>query len=340
MPLNDDLYEAGIGRAHHLERFKNGLDARVLRFLRQDLHPDILGRVQSTLGSLSLRGRATTRGARYLEMLARIREMALEGYGALGRRLQGEDLVPLAKAEAGWQVGSMGRFAPPVLSFAAPDLRSLSSLVSGEHAQGLLLRDHFKKLATDLHGSMVRELNIGLAQGDGIPALTQRLHGRFKIGRTQARNVARTLANHAATMARQATFEENASLLRGVRFVATLDFRTTYICASLDGQVYAVTDGPRPPMHHQCRSTTVPVVKSWRELGFNARDLSEGQRQSLNGLVPDRLTYEDWFLRQPAAAQRDYLGDFRYGQFLRGRRISSFVNNASRIINIDDLRAA
>jgi SPP1 gp7 family putative phage head morphogenesis protein len=43
------------------------------------------------------------------------------------------------------------------------------------------------------------------------------------------------------------------------RYVATLDSRTSSICAALDGREFEYGKGPMPPQHFNCRSTTVPI---------------------------------------------------------------------------------
>jgi SPP1 gp7 family putative phage head morphogenesis protein len=62
----------------------------------------------------------------------------------------------------------------------------------------------------------------------------------------------RTSLQHAANQARQETWNQNKDIVKGVRILATLDSRTSTICRTLDGQVYALDEGPRPPFHINC----------------------------------------------------------------------------------------
>lgn len=54
-----------------------------------------------------------------------------------------------------------------------------------------------------------------------------------------------------------------ADAIPAIQFVAVIDSRTTNICESLDGQIFLKGDALgaqlTPPLHYQCRSTTVPV---------------------------------------------------------------------------------
>jgi len=54
-----------------------------------------------------------------------------------------------------------------------------------------------------------------------------------------------------------------ADSIPAIQFIAVIDDRTTDICESLDGQIFLKGDALgaqlTPPLHYQCRSTTVPV---------------------------------------------------------------------------------
>lgn len=84
-------------------------------------------------------------------------------------------------------------------------------------------------------------------------------------------------------------------------WIAILDSRTTEICRSRNGHVYAFADGPRPPAHWNCRSFIVPVTVAKLE---------------------DMPTFYTWVKRQPAPIQNDVLGTER-GQRLRAGALKS-----------------
>ena len=122
----------------------------------------------------------------------------------------------------------------------------------------------------------------------------------------------RTTVTEASASAREATYAANADVLRGVQIVATLDSRTTQVCRHYDGKVFPVNEGPRPPFHFNCRTTTAPVTKSWSEIaaGHKAAPGSPivaalaqvplGARASMSGEVPVQLTYAEWDARRKA----------------------------------------
>lgn len=142
--------------------------------------------------------------------------------------------------------------------------------------------------------------------------------GRFEDGlvaasRRQAEAVARTSVQHVAQTARQSVWEDNKDLVEGVIFVATLDSKTTTQCRSLDGKVFPLESGPRPPLHVNCRSTT--IAKLPKELDF----LDEGAtRSSKDGYVPADKSYYEWLKGQPKGFQDEALGASRAKLFRDG----------------------
>lgn len=120
--------------------------------------------------------------------------------------------------------------------------------------------------------------------------------------------IARTAIQHTATVAREAFHQANGDVIIGEKIVATLDNRTTVICRSLDGKIYPLGVGPRPPFHLRCRTTFVPEMA---DSEFNNL-LSEGEtRASTNGPVSSDQTYYQWLERQPDEYQDKAIGKAR-----------------------------
>lgn len=79
-------------------------------------------------------------------------------------------------------------------------------------------------------------------------------------------------------------------------FVATLDLRTSDVCAALDGKVFNVADAipgtNMPPMHPWCRSTTIEYIddETLNRMKRRARDPVTGK----NITVSADMTYKEW----------------------------------------------
>lgn len=105
----------------------------------------------------------------------------------------------------------------------------------------------------------------------------------------QTMTVVRTSMQHVSSSARQVTWADNSDIVEGYRWVSTLDSRTSEECQELDGQVFALGEGPLPPAHPNCRSTTVAVLNK----AFDVLD--EGAlRASRTGYVPWDMKYPEW----------------------------------------------
>jgi len=110
------------------------------------------------------------------------------------------------------------------------------------------------------------------------------------------------------TLVRQA----NEDVLAGVQWVSTLDDRTMPICQNRDGMTYELNGGPRPPAHPNCRSTAIPITRSWEELGQDGDEIPEGTRASMDGQVPRSVSFYEWLKKQPESVQREALGPRRF----------------------------
>ena len=108
-------------------------------------------------------------------------------------------------------------------------------------------------------------------------------------------------------------------------------------CRTLDGRVFPVDKGPRPPIHVNCRSAVTPVLRSADQLGLG--DIPPGTRASIDGQVPADTTYGQWLKGQPKDIQDDILGPTR-GKLFRdgGLTIDRFTNRNLRPLTLKELQ--
>ena len=102
--------------------------------------------------------------------------------------------------------------------------------------------------------------------------------------------ISRTSINAASAAGRVAWAENNSNLVKGVKIVATLDNRTTVICADLDGRIFAVGER-QPPFHMNCRTTLIFVLKD------NVK-LRGGKRASKYGQVSEKMTWKKYMTHE------------------------------------------
>lgn len=182
-------------------------------------------------------------------------------------------------------------------------------------ASGTLLDGFMSDLSQSAARRVEGAVRNGYAEGKTVGEVVRQIRGtraaNYKDGITNAsrrevETVVRTATQHVANTARAATWEANSDLVQGYVWVSTLDGSTTSTCRSLDGQRFALGKGPLPPIHPNCRSTTVA------DLGPKFDFLKQGAtRSSENGPVDASLSYYDWLKKQDQDFIKDAIGATR-----------------------------
>lgn len=193
----------------------------------------------------------------------------------------------------------------------------------------------------------------GIATGMTVDeiALEVRKTNIYNISRTQSKALVITAITSVTAQTDQAIYKANEKALTGWQYVAVLDSRTTSLCAHRDGTIYPTTDTVHlPPAHFHCRSTTVPVFKSWEDIGKlegvsqvrrrNLKGLSDAEIQFYDGLTPMRESYNTWLLRQPQDVKIRHLGDYQKVELFNSGQLTldRFTNPEGNSIGIKELR--
>jgi SPP1 gp7 family putative phage head morphogenesis protein len=225
---------------------------------------------------------------------------------------------------------------------------------------GEVLEKAFRGIATDQAERFSQVVRNGLLTGETTPAIAKRLIGNLQFGEEaktvrqlvaaggQATAVAdnqimalvRTSINQVANSASQQVYEANQDITKKYRYIATLDSRTSSICAALDGREFEYGKGPMPPQHFNCRSTTVPIIDP---------DIlppsTIAKRASADGPVPINTSYGQWLKDQPLKTQQDVLGPSKVPYFNRlvdkyGARnaMAKLVRDDGSELTLDELR--
>jgi SPP1 gp7 family putative phage head morphogenesis protein len=197
---------------------------------------------------------------------------------------------------------------------------------------GEVLTKAFRGIATDQAERFSQVVRNGLLTGETTPSIAKRLIGNLQFGEeaktvrqlvaaggqatavadNQVMALVRTSINQVANSASQQVYEANQDITKKYRYVATLDSRTSSICAALDGREFEYGKGPTPPQHFNCRSTTVPIIDP---------DIlppsTIAKRASADGPVPINTSYGQWLKDQPRSVQQDVLGPGKVPYFNR-----------------------
>ena len=348
---NEDLVDLGIRHAVHLTRLRRQTSNEVLAFLNDDVLPDLTTKLAARLERTASRGFDTGPWTtkRLRETIRVTRAQIASGMEKAGEQVIG-NIQEIGITEAEWQAAKMNAAIPKGLDIRAsvPTTRQLNSIINSRPFEGDLLKKWWSRLNVKAQNDITQQIQIGITEGETTQQIIRRLAGskagQFMDGAFGGlrRNVAATVqtaTNHVSTHAREMTYKANEDIVKGVQIVATLDHRTTEICMEQDGKVYDIDDGPRPPFHWNCRTTTVPVLKSLKEMGFKSPDFPPATRASMKGQVPARQTYGPWLRKQPAAVQDDILGKAK-GKLYRKHKlpVSAFVDDKRRVLTLKQLR--
>ena len=306
-----------------MTRYSTGVVNRMLALIdRADA--DIIRRLRAA----NIPGARTPYQRQRLEQLLRgIKEIAAKGHASMIGALRSE-LKEISAYELDFLSRQINAALVVDLATTVPAAGTIYSAALSRPMQGKYLRDWFSQLNGNKQRAIADAIRLGVVEGETIPAIVSRIRGTraanyrngiLAIQRRHAEAIARTAVNHVVSNARRSLMNANSDIVKGWQYVATLDGRTTDICMSLDGNVYATrAEGPEPPQHINCRSAMSPVTKSWKELGFKKDELSPGTRASMNGQVSAKETYQTWLRKQPAGFQDDVLGRTKGRLFRQG----------------------
>lgn len=179
------------------------------------------------------------------------------------------------------------------LTFDRFDNRAIEKIVNAKWSNkdfSECIWGHYDNMASELQSI----LNVGIALGYSVDKMSRQVRDRMDVNFSNAKRLIRTESNYILSEATQRLYENVG--LEKYQFLATLDFRTSEICQSLDGKVFEVSKRQIGlncnPMHPNCRSTTIPYLEEYQDEGDTrlARDM-DGKNYKL----PANMDYKAWY---------------------------------------------
>lgn len=317
--VNEKLVDGTLKHLIEVDQLAEEFAEEIAQFLEQDLLP----RIGRELQKRSFIAMADD------EKLFHIRNILAEQAATEG--ITGTMLVTLtefALGEADAVAKMMEEIIPVSIQTSVPAPEQLQSLVMETPFNNRIMTDWFNDLNVEIQNGLMNDIRVAIAEGQDIDTIANNLikhnldafpAGTAKRALQDAKTVARTAVNAVNTGAREMTYAQMAEFIKGVQYLATLDDRTTAICMELHGTVWPLGDGPRPPQHWNCRSTTIPVAKSWEEMGIPATDIDPTVQASMNGQVAGVKSFEDWLKGQDETTQDNLLGPVKADLWRKGQ---------------------
>lgn len=331
---------------------------KAIRRILKDLEGDIVAQL-ARIDPVGV-DRPSARQRRLERLLEQVRDTIRASYRSASTTLSGE-LRELADIEAAFAARAINQGVGFGLITTEVTRAQITGLVAGVLVQGSPVSEWWQRQAGDTLQRFTDEMRRGIAEGETNAQLIRRVRGGtqngepvlgfMEITRRNAESLVRSATQATAQAAREITYEQNADVLKGIMWMATLDSRTTVGCAARDGLLYSV--GGHKPIDHDlpweggpgnrhwgCRSTSAPVTKSFREMGIDVDEVPPGTRASINGQVPQDTTFDGWLARQPIAVQEEVLGPGR-ADLWRENKLSfrDLLDGNGRELTLAELRA-
>jgi SPP1 gp7 family putative phage head morphogenesis protein len=240
---------------------------------------------------------------------------------------------------------------------AMPSAETLASLTQDVLIDGAPSSAWWDKQAEDTAFKFAAQVRQGVINGETQERIVQRIVGRrgepglMEVSRRNARSLIHSSVMSAANQARLATFRKNGRLIKGLRWLATLDGHTCARCAALDGNAWDLDGKPimgtklpfmAPPIHFGDRCVLSPIPKTFKDIGLDIPEPDDaGRRASSLGPVHGKTTFDDYFRRLSAAQQDAQFGKGRAALFRAGKiTIRDLVSGTGRELSLEELRVS
>ena len=349
---SNEFYELLLDQQSDLIRFEESTKKKVFKIL-EDMKKDISNQLlESNLNTGLITDFKKTRLTSYLKQ---INFLIDKNYKKIDQ-LTFDELFEEAKFTNKWTKKSIdGILQGNITNVIKID--RLKQIVENKTINGKTNGEWWFKQADNFKNSFNDQITMGLARNETIYELRRRIFGGTSQGeiiqgifdgtKRQAEALVRTSVIEINNTILNNIYKENSDIIKGVEWTATLDSRTTVICISLDGLQWDLNyepinhdiKFPGPTAHWNCRSTQIPVMKTYKEI--TNKDIKENidrTRTSLDGIV-EKKDYEEWLRGKPKEFQNEKLGVKKAELWRSGeiKNIRQLINQNGRELTIQEL---
>jgi SPP1 gp7 family putative phage head morphogenesis protein len=255
-----------------------------------------------------------------------------------------------------------GRLSETIgFNFVQVSAAQLESMILGTPVGGHLLNDWVQQtFQHNLIDDIKLDIMTGYLQGEGFPAMVERIEDGFDITKRDAITLTRTYVADVNNKAAEQVYKANTDIVKGEEWCATLEVSTKsgcgvcLRCAALDGKTWPIGEPHiRPPLHPRCRCFCLCKTKSYKELGLNIPELEDAARPyteregipinvGLTRQIVDvgqfQGKFEDFLKTRGEKYQLNMLGKNRFDLYTSGKvEFSDFVNENGDLVLLKDL---
>jgi SPP1 gp7 family putative phage head morphogenesis protein len=342
MSVNDEIYDRLVDNAAMSRLYENEVNVEVDRIVRR--HAARLGKIAKGKDFTNAKQvRVLTKP----ELLAEVKRFNKE----LAANVDGH-MKDFGSEQLDFHTNNIDKALGEVFKVRRPRTNEALDKLVGINIEGdYTLSEQIARISSGEMKRIDNIINNGVSKGLTNNEMIEKIVNSTKLTKSQANALVRTSLTRSATMAQVKVMESNEALIKGYKFTAVLDSRTSQICSSRDGNEYPLDDKSHlPPLHWRCRSTITPITKSYSELMDTKSDrvrkkvlkaLPERELKKLDGRSPDKEGYGQWLKRQSQEVKlRHFDGDeerlrlFEHGSI----RLKQFFGSKGKKVNIATLR--
>ena len=272
------------------------------------------------------------------------------------------NLIQVGNLETEFAIGSVNKAATNsgTIQIATETISAarISKIADNLILNGAPQAEMWSRQSRNLQNKFKDVIRTAWGNQESIPVVAQRIRGtaaiNYKDGimttsRHHATSLGRTSIASVANQVREETYLQNLDVVEGVEFLAVLDSDTTPICRSHAGDVWLATpDGwknesggheyRQPPLHFNCRSTLIPVIKDVSKLTPAKQKLvPDNKAKSLGKAVTPPRSADAWLKTQPEDYQKEVLGK-AFATWQAGKiSFKKFVTQKGRVRSTDEL---
>jgi SPP1 gp7 family putative phage head morphogenesis protein len=285
------------------------------------------------------------------------------------------DMFDLAEREQSWISNGVERIGGPTL--VTSSVSALEKMVTRTPFAGSTIKQMYTKLSEDDSARIINTVQRGLSEGLTSNQIQREVFGtkrlnyidgvlqttRNSVNSSSNSGIVRTTVNGVNNQAKIDLYNANSDIVDKVKYSATLDGRTSLICASRSGNIYDLGKEPPLPAHINCRSYYLPFIedvdiestqpsvtdtrtRKEREKDFRAEARDRGVKISTVRKewakknikqVSTKTNFND-FLKQQDKFAKEYLGPTKYDLWKNGGlTLDKFVDPLGKQYTIDEL---
>lgn len=331
--------------------------------------------------------------AKNLNQQARLEALLKQTQGTIGKTYDtiaanhGKDLAGIAALEGKQARKVIGAaIGADVLSVGTTP-NQLAAVAKDDTLLGHSSKAWWKQQDARLQHNFAGQMRQGILSGETNDQLVRRVRGTAKndfndgimaASRRDATAIVRSSAISTSNTARLETLRSMDDVVKAIQWLSTLDGKTTLICIGLSGLTWTVDTlepighskaFPGVTAHWNCRSTQIPVLKSWQDLtkkklpsldgqelekrvkaklaarGMNAKQIEAVKihsRASMDGQVNKAVGFDDWLTTKDDTFIDDLLGPGRARLWNRGNGqvpLSALTDQTNRPLTLKQLAA-